>query len=919
MKINIFNSKRKQLLSLVAIVSISYALFVFLYFPNEYKAFSISKAKNEIETVGFITSKNIASALLFDDLQNTIEGAKSAQSLPNFKAITISDTSFKSIISIGEKSKFAKIQINETEGVNIDWDASRIKCVKKIYHNGNALGALSIVLSLDQIKSELNESKISITIIAFAFIAVGTIFAIIISGFLLDPLKKLKIAFEEISQLKLNKRAQIVGSDEFASLATSFNMMVDRLDEAYNNIYEINKELEKRVEERTITLSNEVIERKQAEDNLKRSNQILSSIIEASPLPILRINGKGMIESASPAIQELLKYEINELIGKLPPFSAIDEELNYSEKLDKALTTKSRVSFQSNLTNKNGDNKIIQFRLSPLLNNTELNPESIAIIEDISERILREIELEESEEKYRTLVDNSIVGIGIFKNNQCIFANKALINLWGFANDEEFLSVDLNHFISLNSYDKFYELVSTRNQSKVSTEIEIIRKNAEISILEASKSTINFQGEPYSQVTFLDITERIRFAEEIRKLNSELEKRVLDRTAALDLALKELTIEIDERKKIEQKLKLSDQILQKAGALVLVTDEDANAIYVSPFIKNLLGYEADEALGQGWWKLFGGDESKRLAEKSYLSSCAKRERQPIESPYERKLLSIEGETKWLQWQDSLGDDNTIIGVGNDISEKIVANHKLKRASDELTKALAKEKELGELKTRFISMISHEYRTPLTVIMSSTTIINKLMDRGDLPQAKSFLSKIENSVHNMVKLLEDVLIIGRSESGKLKPELSDINADKLINEIIEDLKSAHKAAHQIYYNKIGDFENMKSDEKLLRQIVSNLISNAIKYSPDKTPIIVELRDNIWDWQINVIDSGIGIAEEDQKRLFDNFHRGGNVGAISGTGLGMAIIKRCVDNLDGSIEFQSEQFKGSHFKIILPKKD
>ncbi len=717
--------------------------------------------------------------------------------------------------------------------------------------------------------------------------------------------------------MNLAKRAYIPGDNEFTSLAESFNMMVDKLDKAYSEITEININLEKRVEERTVSLYDEIEVRKLAQANLLKMNQLLTEIINASPLPILSIDTLGYIKSFSPAYRNLLGLNSDQSIDKHPDFKNMYELNKYFDSINFAISERKPQLFSSILTTTSKEEKNIQFHISPIINNDNNEATSlIVIMEDITDRIIKEQALLESEEKYRTLIDTSQIGIGIFRDNTCIFANNSLLEIWGFSTLSELENASPNDYIISKDQFELSELFDKETAINQKMEIQYKAKNGVIGYVEATKTPIIYRNEKLIQIAFLDISDRVKSEEAVKVLNQELEQRVLERTSMLNDALVELKNENKERQKVEEKLRLSDQILQRVGTLVLVADKNTNIIYVSPYVKTLLGYEVEEIIGDKWWNITSKNIQDKEKQREYIRKCINEEIRPNEKPYERSIYTKDGAKKWIQWQDVLGDGNTVIGVGNDITEKIIVAQKLKEARIELEKTLERERELGELKTKFISMISHEYRTPLTVILSSANIIAKLIERNETDRTNNFIKKIELSVQSMVKLLEDVLIIGKSEAGAFKIELRVIDLEFITADIIDDLRSAHKYSNEIDLQFNGNFKSMTADEKFMRQILSNIISNALKYSPNNSPVHIKFDLHNEFYQIEVADSGIGMSENDLAHLFDSFYRGNNVGTISGTGLGMPILKRCVDMLNGTIDVQSKINQGTIFRITLP---
>ncbi|MTJ14864.1 GAF domain-containing protein [Anabaena sp. UHCC 0187] len=241
--------------------------------------------------------------------------------------------------------------------------------------------------------------------------------------------------------------------------------------------------------------------------------------------------------------------------------------------------------------------------------------------------------------------------------------------------------------------------------------------------------------------------------------------------------------------------------------------------------------------------------------------------------------------------------------------------------EQLQKSLIQEKEVSQMRSRFISMASHEFRTPLAIISSSTGILQNFIDRLNSERIQGHLEVVQKTIKHIVQLLDDVLMINRAEAEKmeLKPESLDIIGfcRHLKNEI-EATSSKHTIEFSVNTSEppLNDILIVQFDPKLIRQILTNLLSNAIKYSPENSS--VDFRLNIENDQIifKIKDSGIGIPEKDQINLFGSFYRASNVGSISGTGLGLAIVKKCVDQHQGEITLDSEVQKGTTFTVRIP---
>ncbi|MEO0733695.1 MAG: PAS domain-containing sensor histidine kinase [Bacteroidota bacterium] len=241
---------------------------------------------------------------------------------------------------------------------------------------------------------------------------------------------------------------------------------------------------------------------------------------------------------------------------------------------------------------------------------------------------------------------------------------------------------------------------------------------------------------------------------------------------------------------------------------------------------------------------------------------------------------------------------------------------LRQREEELQVALGRERELNELKSRFLSMASHEFKTPLSTVLSSAELIELYESREDQPKRLRHAERIKSAVNQLTEVLNDFLSLSQLEQGRIevKPKLVDLRA--LVSTSIESAEGQFKAGQEVIMKLAPEPRTINTDPKLLRHVLINLLSNAGKYSPEKAHITVEtgLRDA--QCYLSVIDRGIGIPPEDQKHLFDRFFRADNVENIKGTGLGLNIVKNYVDLLDGQITFTSTLGEGSVFTVLLP---
>lgn len=239
---------------------------------------------------------------------------------------------------------------------------------------------------------------------------------------------------------------------------------------------------------------------------------------------------------------------------------------------------------------------------------------------------------------------------------------------------------------------------------------------------------------------------------------------------------------------------------------------------------------------------------------------------------------------------------------------------LKKAEKEILKSLDREKELGVLKSRFVSMASHEFRTPLTTILSSANLIGKYAESDQQISREKHVDRITKSVQNLTNILNDFLSLEKLESGALGISKNELDLKELLEEISDEMGGTFKEGQEIQLTCESIILN--SDEHILRNILFNLISNASKYSPVSARIEILAKQEKDHVCIKVKDVGMGIPKEEQKNLFERFFRAGNVTNIQGTGLGLNIVRKYVDLLGGKIEFESTEGVGSTFELKLP---
>jgi PAS domain S-box-containing protein len=252
-------------------------------------------------------------------------------------------------------------------------------------------------------------------------------------------------------------------------------------------------------------------------------------------------------------------------------------------------------------------------------------------------------------------------------------------------------------------------------------------------------------------------------------------------------------------------------------------------------------------------------------------------------------------------------------VNNNLQQQILER---KQAEEEVRKAFERERELNELKSKFVSIASHEFRTPLSTILSSTSLIQQYQERGEMDKIGRHIARVKSSVHHLTGILNDFLSLGKLEEGRVEAANEQVSLNHFFEEISEEIKNTLKENQQLHIQLSRHELILMTDPRILRNILFNLISNASKYSEVGKSIYLNATCSANAVRLEVRDEGIGIPSSELKHIFERFYRATNAGNMQGTGLGLNIVKRYVELLKGSINFTSVEGKGSSFIVTLP---
>lgn len=421
-----------------------------------------------------------------------------------------------------------------------------------------------------------------------------------------------------------------------------------------------------------------------------------------------------------------------------------------------------------------------------------------------------------------------------------------------------------------------------------------IKKDGQEFPVEISLNYFEKDGKKHALALLTDITERKKTDDAIVALNKELEEGVKARTIELDKAIVAL----------QESQQLYSLIAKNfPSGMINVLDLEHKYVFVEGQDLVKYGLAGEQLIGTSYLDRHTSEDQEML--KSELVKV----QSGVESAFELTLDNASYLMNAVPLYGSDGKVNQVLLVEHNNTEQ-------KQAEKDMIHALQKERELNELKSRFVSMASHEFRTPLATILSSVSLISRYANNNDHEKADRHLERVRNSVQNLTSILNDFLSLEKLEKGLIECDPKEFDLIELAKNIKDEILLMAKKGQSINLVFEGA-ETVVLDPQMMRNIMLNLLSNAVKYSPEGSRI--EFNIHVNDKVMLVVqDQGIGIPKADQKHLFERFFRAKNASSIQGTGLGLNIVKRYADLMEGSVKFDSKEALGTTFVLEFPRK-
>lgn len=537
---------------------------------------------------------------------------------------------------------------------------------------------------------------------------------------------------------------------------------------------------------------------------------------------------------------------------------------------------------------------------------------------------------------FRALFDYASIGILIANSKGEIqMANKYIEHQFGYSTDE--LAGQKIEILIPRRYKERHEGHRSRYSHDphsrpmgLGMELSGLKKDGTEFPVEVSLGYYMVGEENYALAFINDITQRKETEEAIKQLNAHLEQKVKEGSQSLALTVEQLSNQMKETERKDLELQRVNTFLNKiwnhAGAIILVCDENGLIEFFNPAAEKALGYKADEVLGKRSLVLFHQAEELQARAEELSTQLGRPIKPDFEvfatftalhpgSDQEWHFVKKDGQVFYVSLnvtplRDNRGNITSYLAIAIDISEK-------KAAESELRAALQKEMELNELKSRFVSMASHEFRTPLSAVLSSAYLLSKYCATDEQPQRDKHIQRIVSSVTSLTDILNDFLSVGKIEEGNIVVRENEYDVKAQVESLIQEVQHMLKNGQTVNYRHTGS-ENAKLDSSMIKHIVLNLLSNAIKFSPEGSLVEINTKNTDNSFTFTVTDKGIGIPKEDQENLFKRFYRSSNVTNIQGTGLGLHIVAKYAELMHGTVTFKSEEGKGTQFIVTFNKK-
>ena len=506
------------------------------------------------------------------------------------------------------------------------------------------------------------------------------------------------------------------------------------------------------------------------------------------------------------------------------------------------------------------------------------------------------IRKDELQEVYHLLFESAAEGlIVVDKKGAIVLCNRRAGDLFGY-NTEALEGVNVDHLLPLDkqqmhaAHRKEYMERPRARSMGLGLNLEARRKDGTRFPVEVSLNHFRFRGMLYVMALVTDVSRRKEAEDRLQEMNNSLEELVHART-----------------RQLEQSQELYRLIARNfPNGTINVFDQHFNYLFAEGKELYKLGITSRELIGTNyveWLPDNVKEDIRRELRRALRGENVQFEIEHNHNVYSMHAVGIPGGN---------GEMNRVLLVEHNISDQ-------KEAEKKILESLRKQRELNEMKTRFVSMASHEFRTPLSTIVSSAQLLGRHIDAdGPKEKQKQHVQRILSSANNLNSILQDFLSVDRLEMGKPEPRFQLVVVRDLVEEVGAELHSQLKPGQQVQMALDNSLE-MVTDPAMLRNILTNLAGNAIKYSPESSTVTIKAEPGNGGINFCVTDEGMGMSETEVQHAFERFYRARSVANLPGTGLGLYIVHRYVELLGGSVEIHSRQGEGTQIHFSIPHQD
>lgn len=626
-----------------------------------------------------------------------------------------------------------------------------------------------------------------------------------------------------------------------------------------------------------------LVQRRRTEGKLRQ----FSRIVEQAPLAIAITDLTGALAYANPAFCAGSGYTLPEVLGQNPRVlkSGLTDPAVYRDMWQ--TITRGEV-WRGELKNRKKSGEIYDELavIAPVADESGAISHFVALKQDITERKAGEAALRESEQNFRELFDLESDAILVFEaeTGLIVQANDAAISTYGYSLPE---LLRLHTTDITVEPDKSSDLLATA-RSTVDQVIKVPfrlhrRRDGTVFPVELSIRTFRRAAQSMLVAVVRDITEQIKAREQLERFNAELETTVAQRTEEITARNRQI-----------------EALLQSVPDLVLRARSDGTVLDVRS-AKGATPLAAISAQAEHPGQLAALVHAalplahRALAENT---TVALETELPLGSPPLATELRVA----------PVGEDEFVV-FARDISER-------KRFEASMVSMLEKERQISEMKSRFIAVTSHEFRTPMAAAMASADLLHNHLDHLLPAKREELFARIASALRRMTEMLDELLLLNRIEANRVEVRLGPLHLPDFTRNVIEEIRLGDRDAHRFEFETSAGSIQVMSDGNLLHHVLANLLSNAVRYSASGTTVAIRLVATPGQVRVIVDDRGIGVPEADRERIFEPFERGSNVGVIKGSGLGLNIVKRMCGLLGASIVYEPAPAGGSRFILTLP---